>query len=756
MKLTKKTTVLYMDAETTTWNEYIKDSNKNGRKASVKRFLFNPSSIYDNYGLKTVQRAENATQALLALDELSTRNRFAPVVVFAHDLKFPAAFLRAEARKSNPKAYTFSEYMAVSNVLRNLSSLNVTRQQLFTEAGIKSITYKLNRAKDLITLQEIVYDGKVVILDVNGFIEIARDFSNAWIDLVDSTGNLYMSKYISSCFSAIDFRDSRKLYDTSMDDIFTRAFADLNWDDYCDAVNKDPLECDTDALKILMDKFLKSKGGDLKLTRSAYTYAELKKTIKNFNELFPPINISYWEEIQPAYFGGIVYRAKPEVKYLDVKKGYSLDVNSEYPAVMAKGLYPCGAPTLYLGDYKNHVSDENTKHVFLQVFRAKFKKKKDTEDRVYVPCLPRSLSVNGGPVMSSSSVIAYKRDIILTDVDLRLFFDNYDVSEYEPIYYYCFNAIESPFSGYILKHYEAKKKATEEMIKAKSEGLPIGVYESIRLESKLTLNSAYGKFAERPLKESMVLETDIFGRADSKLMGFSRNPGNYLPVAIWVTAYAREVLLDGVARAGGSFVYCDTDSIHAVGEIPDSFKDKIDPYELGAWKLENVFTAARFVREKCYAEQIETEDGPKIIAKVAGLSEESKEKNITKLEDLVYSYENGKKYDLNVTTSYVAGGIIKDTNASKELKPNSRSSWNQLTQGDRFNIIAYIESARKHKFNRSDVKLTKSQSKAIFYLYAMISYRETTSGGISDLEHEVYIKTCEHFVRDIMNEMSEF
>lgn len=753
MKLTKKTTVLYMDAETTTWGEYMADNGENGHKAQVKRFVFNPSSIYDNYGLKNVQHAKNSMQALMALDELSTRNRFAPLIVFAHDLKIPAAFLRAEARKSNPKAYTFSEYMGVSSVLRNLSSLKVTRQQLFTEAGIKSITYKLNKAKDLITGSEVAYDNKIVKLDVNGFIEIARDFSNAWIDLVDSNGNLYMSKYITSCFSAIDFRDSRKLYDTSIDEIFTRAFMDLSWDEYCDAVNKDPLECDTDALKILMDKFLKSKGGDLKLTRSAYTYEELKRTIPKFNKLFPPLKISHWEEIQPAYFGGIVYRAKPEIKYLDVKKGYALDVNSEYPAVMAKGLYPYGLPTLHLGDYRDHVSDEGTKNVFLQVFNATFKKKEDTDERVYIPCLPRSLSVNGGPVMSSSNVAAHKKDIILTDVDLRLFFDNYNVSEYKPIYYYCFNAMESPFSDYIIKHYEAKRAATEEMVKAKSEGLPIGVYESVRLESKLTLNSAYGKFAERPLKESVALQTDLSGCADSKLMGFSRNPGNYLPVAIWVTAYAREVLLDGIARAGGSFVYCDTDSIHAVGEIPDSLKEKIDPYKLGAWKLENVFSAARFVREKCYAEQIDTEHGPKIIAKVAGLSEESKEKNITKLEDLVYSTENGKKYDLNVTTHYVNGGIVKNTNASKELKPNTQSCWNQLLPYDKLNIIKYIESARENNFNRSDVTLTNLQAKAIFYLYAMISYRGTTPEGISNSKNSAYIETCEHFVREIMNEI---
>lgn len=760
MKLTKRTTVLYMDADTTTWDEFMSESNEYGvtsddfnRKASVKRFVFNPSGVYDYHMLKSMQSANSSMVALLALDELSTRDRFAQIVVFSHDLKLQTAFLRAEARKCNPRIYTFSDYVNVAQVLRTLSKFKVTSQQLYSDAGIKSIVYKLKKSKGVLSEECVSYGDKAVKLDIDGFIEIARDFANAWIDLVDSHGEVYMSKCITSCFSYIDFRDSRKLYDTTIEDIANRVFTE----EERAKVSEDPLENNTETLKKLIDNFLVLKGGDLNLTRSAYTYKELKKTITGFKDLFPSLKISHWEEIQPAYFGGIVYRVKPEVEYLDVKNGYTLDVNSEYPAVMAKGLYPYGAPTLHLGDYRDHVSeDEDSKHLFLQVFSATFKKKKDTDTRVYVPCLPRSLSKNGGPVMSSNNVVAHKKDIILTDVDMRLFFDNYDVSDYKPIYYYCFNAMESPFSKFINSHYKAKQEATEEMIKAKEEGRPVGPYESVRLEAKLTLNSAYGKFAERPLKESLALCTDISGGTHSELKGFSRSDGNYLPVAIWVAAYAREILMDGIKRAGGSFLYCDTDSIHAEGDIPEAFKGKIDPYKLGAWKVEHIFTAARFLREKCYAEQIETEDGTKIIAKVAGLSEESKEKNITKLEDLVYSDETGKSYDLNVTTTYVNGGMIRNTNASKELKRTSLTCWNLLKPVD-INIIKdYIESARKNKFNKSEVVLSKLQYKAIFYLYAMVSYRATTPEGMQNIGSSVHIEMCEHFVRDIMNELKNY
>lgn len=54
------------------------------------------------------------------------------------------------------------------------------------------------------------------------------------------------------------------------------------------------------------------------------------------------------------------------------------------------------------------------------------------------------------------------------------------------------------------------------------------------------------------------------------------------------------------------YIYSDTDSIHTLLPIEElkQFCD-IDNIRLGAWKHEGTFTKARFVRQKCYLEEID-------------------------------------------------------------------------------------------------------------------------------------------------------
>lgn len=53
------------------------------------------------------------------------------------------------------------------------------------------------------------------------------------------------------------------------------------------------------------------------------------------------------------------------------------------------------------------------------------------------------------------------------------------------------------------------------------------------------------------------------------------------------------------------YIYSDTDSIHCLLSIDELKKFcEIDDVKLGAWKHEGSFTKARFVRQKCYIEEI--------------------------------------------------------------------------------------------------------------------------------------------------------
>lgn len=107
---------------------------------------------------------------------------------------------------------------------------------------------------------------------------------------------------------------------------------------------------------------------------------------------------------------------------------------------------------------------------------------------------------------------------------------------------------------------------------------------------------------------------------EDEIIHYSLSPkeqkdGIYLPIGAFITAYAREKTIRtsqaikdySINKYGKDlYIYSDTDSIHSLLPIEElkKFCD-IDPVRLGAWKHEGDFTKARFVRQKCYLEEID-------------------------------------------------------------------------------------------------------------------------------------------------------
>jgi len=93
--------------------------------------------------------------------------------------------------------------------------------------------------------------------------------------------------------------------------------------------------------------------------------------------------------------------------------------------------------------------------------------------------------------------------------------------------------------------------------------------------------------------------------------------GLYLPIGCFITAYARnktirtsQAIKDYSIKTYGKdlYIYSDTDSIHTLLSIEELKKFcEIDDYELGKWKHEASFKKARFIRQKCYIEEIDDE-----------------------------------------------------------------------------------------------------------------------------------------------------
>lgn len=191
--------------------------------------------------------------------------------------------------------------------------------------------------------------------------------------------------------------------------------------------------------------------------------------------------------------------------------------------------------------------------------------------------------------------------LVLTNVDLKLFLEHYDVENLEYINGWKFKGIKGIFKDYIDKWITLKNQAT------------LNNNYGQRTLAKLMLNSLYGKFAtslefksKNPYLEDDIVHYEL-GESDTK-------EGLYIPIASFITSYAREktirtaqAITDYSINKYGQdlFIYSDTDSIHTLLTIEELKQFcEIDKIKLGAWKHEATFTKARFVRQKCYIEEI--------------------------------------------------------------------------------------------------------------------------------------------------------
>ncbi len=133
-----------------------------------------------------------------------------------------------------------------------------------------------------------------------------------------------------------------------------------------------------------------------------------------------------------------------------------------------------------------------------------------------------------------------------------------------------------------------------------------------------------------------------------------RSETNYLPIGAYITAYSRENIINAAISCGNTFVYCDTDSLHLVGDdIPDI---DIHPSRIGAWKLENTFNRARFLHAKCYIEEMDT---GKCKVTCAGLPESCKgQVNFS-------NFKIGAEYTGKLQQRSVAGGCYLEETTFK-------------------------------------------------------------------------------------------
>lgn len=432
---------------------------------------------------------------------------------------------------------------------------------------------------------------------------------NQFNTLISDMGLFYTCTVKFLCGVKVKFVDSFKLIPLAIE-AFPKAFGldiqklDLNYEAVRD-IDHIPTKEEIEYVKhdvhimVLGIKAMHSNGLK-KMTAASNALGNYKALMskKEFNRRFPPLTLSDDTDLRLSYKGGWTY-LNPKYKDLLVGEGLVYDVNSMYPWAMKYCKLPYGPPIYYRGKYK----ENKTYPLYIQSLTCRFKLK---------PGKYPSIQLKGNMRFRDTEYITEALEeaeiLTLTSVDLELFFENYDVFDINYNCGYMMMGATGMFNDYIDHWYDVKSKSKEDG------------NMSMYYIAKLMLNSLYGKFGSNPKKRSKYpyynKEKDIV----SYELGLEEiSDGGYVPIASFITSYARDRIIRAANACGERFIYADTDSIHISGtDQPDI---DIDDYRLGAFKCESHFTQAKFHRAKCYIESI----NGKLDKKCAGLPKKAKE-----------------------------------------------------------------------------------------------------------------------------------
>ena len=274
---------------------------------------------------------------------------------------------------------------------------------------------------------------------------------------------------------------------------------------------------------------------------------------KWYYDKFPQLKPETKKSLHDAYIGGfMVAREGTYGKAVDV------DCNSMYPSILRNEWLPWGLPEPYDGAYEQ--DDDMPLHCDELTFRAELKPNG-------YPFLLDNRSVYG--LNRPTSTRGYVTRV-LTDIDQKLLYENYTVSVYRHVRGWKFRRSKGFFRSFVDEWGDLKQKATGEK----------------QQMAKLVMNALVGKMASLPKgavmlptsKDGMTLDWDVAQREESNLKT------DFLPVPVWVNAYARRKLMDVCHANSDRLLYANTDGCILSGWEPVK-SCEIHPTELGKWKV---------------------------------------------------------------------------------------------------------------------------------------------------------------------------
>ena len=377
-------------------------------------------------------------------------------------------------------------------------------------------------------------------------------------------------------------------------------------------------------------------------------YKEAKKYSDGVKEkYFPTLTLDEDNFFRKAYKGAFCY-VNERIKGKVIKAvGDVYDVNSLYPYIMdSKKLLPIGRPSkTVIPAWKNHLT------FYKLNVKATIK-----------PNAVPSIFAKGFLAVKTKALYIHDIDtfkdekpFVFTDCDLRLLQKCYDVEEMEILEQYYFEAVEakSLFGEYIKYFKQMKINHSKEK-------------DAFYFIAKLFQNSLYGKFGASYFFSTLKYNVDkdavkIYIEDVTDRENNEPTEQTYVPLASYITAHAREYIINLILKNPEAFLYCDTDSIHMLHVEHNHLP--IHNSEYGYLKNEFCFTEAIYVRQKTYIEIGHELNSDKIVCSVGfcGLTGDAQKelasmilKGEIQLQDITNNFEiDGKRQLKRIWGGYI-------------------------------------------------------------------------------------------------------
>lgn len=285
-----------------------------------------------------------------------------------------------------------------------------------------------------------------------------------------------------------------------------------------------------------------------------------KGKYNRYRELMKELTLTFDEYmmLKRCFMGGFTHAS---LKYVGktLEDVTSIDFTSSYPSVMLAEKYPMSRPIkvdLRKENFEELVENEDVGLMFDIKIKGLHSKLTYESYLSESKCFSqKNAIVNNGRIYQADEIIT-----TITDIDYKILKQCYswDSVEIANCYKFYMQYLPKPIIESILKLYQDKTTLKD-----------VEGYEVEYLLSKGMLNSVYGMTVTDIVREVIEYneEWNIVKPNDEEIEKqietYNNSPNRFLyyPWGVWVTAYARRNLWNGILNIGEDYVYSDTDSI---------------------------------------------------------------------------------------------------------------------------------------------------------------------------------------------------